>query len=354
MIYHSNIKEIASLLLKKDLQNALNNLFFEVQEKFHSSKKANNICADREKVAEKHIGELSSTSAQNETNNIKITEHIREVIQEIKLELNTKMIQRKLEKEYKSYKRKTKLNSIDLHLSLKENDVKTIEYKVQQTLCKDFSRPFLKIKTSKKKYESNQKKIMTDSVFSNISFTQIKRSSFSVEEEEDDTVDEIRSKLTEESVKNKGNFSAIAGIISLLAIKYGYIQIKYNKKHPKLCFRYDESVHEKYHTEIELFRFNPGDCKIYAKTWKLNKLINVFPKSYLMKQTAVELLFSDGKNILLNFTNSNDRIDFLLEVKKIQKNLPNLKIRKPKTLIKSMPTSAYKAKIFVDPSMTEK
>ena len=70
MIYHSNIKEIASLLLKKDLQNALNNLFFEVQEKFHSSKKANNICADREKVAEKHIGELSSTSAQNETNNI--------------------------------------------------------------------------------------------------------------------------------------------------------------------------------------------------------------------------------------------------------------------------------------------
>ena len=355
MILHFNLRETQALLFQGDIQNALTNLYVKVADKFHSIKKSTEITSIREKIAEKWAQDSGGALAMSEISIHRLGEHFRTTVHEVKVEQNTKIVERQMEREYKLYKYSTLLEEITRSFSLKTSGSVTSEYKIKQTLCKDFTRPFLKPKSEKKKYTSSKKQPISGTMLENFNYKQITRVSLSMEEEEDDLLEEIRNKFPEESAKNNMNFTATVGIICPLAIKYGYIQIAYSKvkKLPKLIFRYDENVQDKNHSGIELFKFSPPN-QIYAKTWKLMQLLNVFPKSYLMKQTAVELLFADGKNILLNFTNLSDRMEFLIEIKKIKKGLQNLKLSSPKTLIKSTPLSSYKAKIFADASITEK
>lgn len=348
MIIKFTIKEIISLFELKDMQHALSNLYFDVKDKFHNSKKVNAICLDREKTAENILIEFAFNASKNEINAANILENIMAVVYNIKLEVNAKTIQRNLANKIKTYKRQNALQKI-----FKISTKKDLEagYKVEKSLCKDFSRPFLRPKSSKQKYVCNKKKPNPDSII-NIDYTSIQRPALK-DEDEEDLMEDAKIKLAEDSAKNTKKFSAAAGIITPLGIKYGYASIKPSKKELKLIFTYDESIKEIFHSGIELFTFNP-EQNFYYKTWRLSLLINIFPKSYLMKQTSVELVFSDGKNVLLNFISSNDRVEFLLELKKLKKTFTNFKISKPKILIKAMPLSSYQVKIMIDLNITEK
>ncbi|OMJ89253.1 hypothetical protein SteCoe_8641 [Stentor coeruleus] len=363
-------RNVQDFISQPEVQNALFYIYFLVQEKFHCFNRQNFICLDRERSLEKYLQENSSTILQTEMANSKLAIYIKDCVNQIRSEENKKILQREMEKELKSYKRKKILEKIIQNFSSKANDLTTTEFKLQQKLyhdltttefklqqklCKDFSRPFLARKSYKKKYVSSKKQPVEELSLKPINFKEIRRNSLSIEEEDIDFLEDLKNKISEETGKTTGGFSGIVGLICPMMIKYGYIHIKYTKKEPKLLFCYDQGIQEKYSTSIELFAFNPTDNSgIYTKTWKLNSLVNVFPKSYLMQPTAVELIFAEGKTLLINFINKTSRIEFLLEIKKIKKGLLNLKISKPKVSIKAIPLSSYKPQIFVDPSITEK
>lgn len=350
-----SIRDIQQYLSTQELQNALFYLLFQVQSFFHSEQRTALILQDREKNSEKYLTENLNMTNHAEIGLMKLEDYVKDIVHEIRITENSKFIHRQLEKEFKYYKKNRLLRKLLEKFNLLHDKDSLYELRLEKKMCKDFSRPFLTKKMQKNDYVTSKKNHnLTEGVLSGINFKQIKRSSFLTEEEELDILEELKSKLAEDSGKTSG-FSSQVGIITPMAIKYGYLFIKTSKHNQKLIFRYDKSVQEKNESGIELFNFNPAESNFtYTKSWKLNRLVNVFTKGYLMRPTAVELLFSDGKNVTLNFLSGSDHIEFLLELKKIKKMLPNIKIIKPKVFMKSLSLSSYKARTVVDLSVTEK
>ena len=350
-----SLREIQQYLSTHELQNALFYLLFQVQSFFHNDQRTTLIIQDREKNSEKYLNENSNTINHAEIGLLKLEDYIQDVVHEIRISENSKLMQRQLEREFKQYKRRKLLRKLIESFNTTHEQGINSELRLEKKMCKDYSRPFLTKKTKNSQYvTSKHKQHLAEGVLSGINFKQIKRSSFLTEEEELDILEDLKSKLAEDSGKTSG-FSSQVGIVTPMAIKYGYLFIKSSKNNQKLIFRYDRSVQEKNESGIELFNFSPIDSNFtYTKSWKLDRLLNVFTKSYLMRPTAVELIFSDGKNVAINFLSGSDHIEFLLELKKLKKPLMNIKIIKPKVFIKTQNFSSYKARTSVDQSITEK
>ena len=350
-----SVREIQQYLNRPDLQNALFYLLFQVQSFFHNDERTSSIIQEREKLSEKLLNDQSMTQNQIEFNHLRMEDFIKDAVHEIRVSENSKIMQKKMEQDFKSYKRKQLLRKLLNTFKQKHDETLQPAYRLENKICRDFTRPFLTQKSSSSNYiTAKNKQHYPEGVMQNINFKQIKRNSFLTEEEELDLLEDLRSKVPEDTGKSSG-FSSQVGIVTPMTIKYGYLFIKYSKDQQKLVFRYDELVQEKHESGIELFGFLPSESNhTYTKTWQLSRLTSVFTKSYLMKPTAIELIFADGKHVLLNFFSQADHIEFILELKKLKKVLPNLKMIKPKVIIKAFSLSTYKARTAVDSNMTDK
>ena len=348
-------RELQLYLNRPDLQNALFYLLFQVQSFFHNDERTSSIIMEREKLSEKLLNDQSMTQNQIEFNHLKLEDLIKDAVHEIRVSENSKIMQKTMEQDFKSYKRKQLLRKLLNNFKLKHDEALSPSYRLENKICRDFTRPFITQKSSSSNYiTAKNKQHYPEGVIQNINYDQIKRNSFLSDEEELEPLEELKSKVPEDTGKTSG-FSSQVGIVTPITIKYGYLFIKYSKDQQKLVFRYDRQVQEKHESGIELFRFSPSQSNhTYTKTWHLSRLNSVFTKSYLMKATAIELIFADGKHVLLNFFNLADHIEFILELKKLKKNLPNIKMIKPKAIIKAFSFAAYKVRTAVDPSVTEK
>lgn len=135
------------------------------------------------------------------------------------------------------------------------------------------------------------------------------------------------------------------GIIKLLTTQYGLLQIIYTKKQQKLRFVLDPRSQNKFSSHVELFHYVPSPTKPLFKEWNLENISYVFPKTYVMRHTAAEFFFDDGRSVLINFVTPKDRLIFISQIKKIRKQaVPRLQLfKKPNP-----------SKLVAESGMTEK
>jgi hypothetical protein len=111
----------------------------------------------------------------------------------------------------------------------------------------------------------------------------------------------------EQSTVQGGELQKEVGLVTPLSTRYGCLQI--NKSH-KLTFTSKSA--QPFLAHVSIFQYNPA--QICVKEWSLLALSQVLPRTYILRSTALELFFADGRSFLFNFASSEDRAEFMAAV----------------------------------------
>jgi hypothetical protein len=214
-----------------------------------------------------------------------------------------------------------------------------------QVMDWEYGRPLLKIRSESSAFYLQKKKIPelnenpTDYLSKIAQMNDLRRSeSIAVEDEEDADLEEkdasvmlppsrTLSKIQDESplalvISRENSLIQVeVSWITPLTLKYGLLQVIEIKNVNKLRFVLDSRANRHFSSKVALFEYTPSPNKPYVKEWSLDGLKLVLPKTYVLRHTAAEFMFKDGRSILMNFASNDDRYRFVTMLKKLKKQV---------------------------------
>ncbi|CAG9328520.1 unnamed protein product [Blepharisma stoltei] len=359
---------LEGLLMKEEWRIALLNASLPIFELFESRTRASLICQHREKVAEKLTKDKENYLKQSEETNAQMHRFVLNTASEKSDEVDKTISTVLAQSKEKSKKRKAVWSKQLKILTEWRGPWQVLNQKLSfepyQAMDCNLSRNFLKKKSDHYDFylikHRTQITAPNPQLLNEINPNILKKD---LTEEVDEEDEERTLPETEDSMSLKFSFTAHAdspllntvaketviqvevGIIKLLTIQYGLLQVTYTKKEQKIRFLLDQRIQNKFSSHVELFHYIPSPNKPLIKEWNLDLLSYVFPKTYIMRHTAAEFFFNDGRSVLVNFASHKDRLNFVTHVKKIRKSaVPRLQLfKKPNPI-----------KLVAESGMTEK
>lgn len=320
-----------------------------MNDQFDNKTRTKNICQNREKVSEKLGKERDSLSKQVEEANTRINLHVLKIAAEKSEYEDRKISAARAHSEERARQRRHMLNK-RMRL-LREwrgpwHTEKESKFEPLQIMDWQNARPFLKIQSDSFrpyiKQEHLEIKNNTPNILNEYSSLLLrKETDFSEEEAErltnSDPSEDLSSTLNKPkqesplaSILSRDSFviQVEVGIISVLTVRYGILQIITSKKEQKIRFIYDPNYKMKLHANVDMFDYSPSPSKSFIKEWNIDAINTVFPKTYVMRSTAAEFFFADGRSVLINFSSPKERFEFVAQVKKIKKTVAKLEFFK--------------------------
>ncbi|CAG9332437.1 unnamed protein product [Blepharisma stoltei] len=360
-----NFETLDYLITTDDWKFALISAASQVNDQFDNKIRTKNICQHREKVAEKLSKEWDALSKQVEETNTRINNHVQKIANDKSSDEERKINNAIIYNEERTRQRKHMLNK-RMRLLTEWRGPWHVEQEIKLEPCQlmdwQYTRPILKIRSDKFKPFMKQEQVQISenpNLLKELSPIILRKAS-EIEYEEDDksmnTESEEPSARASLKPKIDSSLASIlshesfsiqseVGIINTLTVRYGILQLITSKKEQKLRFIYDPEVRHKFQSNVELFEHSASPNKSYIKDWNVESLDVVFPKTYVMRNTAAEFFFNDGRSVLINFTNPNERHDFVSQIKKIKKNaVKNLEFFKKPNPVKFMAESGMTEK----------
>lgn len=316
---NNNFSSLYDQLTDKYWQSVILDIFLPVQSQFESRSRARQIQESREKTAESLLKERDEQKKHLEETNVKIQDKLQEKSAE------------KLQDEEKKKKNRD-LEAVEIrkqrcHMWTKRKKIFSewrgswyVPHKLKlepyNILDSEGARPLLRVSSENYEYlQGHMTRIKPQTVFKP---EIIARNSplKEVEEELETIEDENRGALKMTEPKESLIIQVNVGIVQILTTKYGVLSLFANKKDQKIKFVVDNAVKELFCNKVELFEYSLSENKPGTKEWKIENIVNVLPRSFVMQHTAIELFLDDGRTVLINFLSHADRFQFVSNIKK--------------------------------------
>mmetsp|Transcript_19775 Transcript_19775/g.36430 ORF Transcript_19775/g.36430 Transcript_19775/m.36430 type:complete len:2240 (+) Transcript_19775:1474-8193(+) len=104
-------------------------------------------------------------------------------------------------------------------------------------------------------------------------------------------------------------FHKEVGWVTPLCVRYGLLEIV--KDNTTIRFVSETSSEQKFVAHLSICKYRPAKDKPCVKEWHIDGLIQILPRTYVLRKTALEFFFSDGRSYLFNFSTPHDRDDIL-------------------------------------------
>ena len=345
---NNNFTSVYDQLTDKYWQGAILDIFLPVQDQFESRSRARSIQQSREKTAEKLLKERDEQKKLSDEVNSKIHDKLQEKSAE------------KLQEEEKKQKNRESENSENRkqrsHMWVKRKKIFSewrgswyvpheIKLEPYNLLDNEGARPLLRVSSENYEYLQGH---MTR-VKPQIGFKPeiIARNSplKEIEEELETVEDDNRGSVKVNEPKESLLIQVNVGIVQVLTTKYGVLSLFANKKDQKIKFVLDDGVKEMFSNKVELFEYVLSENKSGTKEWKIESVVNVLPRSFIMQHTAAEFFLNDGRTFLVHFQSHADRFQFVSYVRKCKNSaVSKLSYFKSHNPIKMMNDSGYTEK----------
>lgn len=304
----------------KHWQSAILDVFLPVQDQFENKSKSKQIQQAREKSAEKLLKERDDQKKHSEETNSKISDMLQEKSSQKLQEEEDKKKSRELEN-IENLKQRS-------HMWVKRKKIFSewrgawhvfTDFKLEpfQILDGEGARPMLKVSNNDYEYLNRH----VNRVKPSITFKPEILARNSPSKEVEDDIETFDDEATRNSMKlNEPKESLVlqlnVGIMQVLTTKYGILSLYASKKEQKIKFQLSEVAKDSFPTRTELFDYVPRQDKSGFKEWKLENIVNVLPHSFVLKQTAAEFFFDDGRTVLIQFVSQAERYSFISNLKK--------------------------------------
>lgn len=326
----TSFEELQNVITNKTWQGAILDVFLPAQDQFESKSKAKLVSQSREKIAEKIGKDRDQLKKHSEEMNTKINEILQDKSSEKQADEDAKAKLRVLDKQESIRQRQ--------HMWLKRKRLFTewrgawhvphdLRLEPYQILDSESARPLLRVSSGNYAYLQGHTKREKPAIGFKAEFLAKDQPAIQDEEESDYNPEDdplARSSLKGEVSKDALLLQVNVGLMQVLTTKYGTLQLLATKKEQKIKFTYDESIKEFFNNKIELFQYVPNNNKSTVKEWKVESIVNIIPHSFVMQHTAAEFFFDDGRSVLVQFKNYDDRLAFMSNLKKYRKTIPKL------------------------------
>jgi len=214
------------------------------------------------------------------------------------------------------------------------------------------ARPFLKIRSesARRMLGEEERGSLVDNPTEYLnevaSRNKIRKATASAQPEEDESSQDIEEVEPPEALKVGASLLSYyanephllqreCGWVTPMYVRYGLLQLVESKTEKKLRFILDEHGDKKFQSHIAMFKYCPPPNKSFVKEWSLDSLREVLPRTYVLRHTAFECFFVDGRSVLFNFSSEGDREKIVKKIARMRRSaVPLVSIFKQPSVIK--------------------
>jgi WD40 repeat protein len=102
-------------------------------------------------------------------------------------------------------------------------------------------------------------------------------------------------------------FHKEVGWLTPLSIRYGLLEVV----NSMLRFVSDPCSEQKFVAHVSISKYAPAEDKPCVKEWPIQALVQVLPRTYVLRKTALEFFFADGRSYLFNCASADDRSELM-------------------------------------------
>jgi hypothetical protein len=102
-------------------------------------------------------------------------------------------------------------------------------------------------------------------------------------------------------------FHKEVGWLTPLSIRYGLLEVV----NSMLRFVSDSCSEQKFVAHVSICKYTPAEDKPCVKEWPIQALVQVLPRTYVLRKTALEFFFADGRSYLFNCASAEDRSELM-------------------------------------------